>query len=403
MITISCPKFLPTLVISFSLLSPALTSDIDDDNTKLDPATTSSSSTNSESVSAEREKQLTLLAEHTSFSTKALETVLFTYSDRQLGQMVNCFMTGSWPKKDEDLQERLTYRDTAGEWALAEAYFNGNFKLHCTQSALFPTYGAQKVFNLSDGFYDPKEMCIFPAKFCDVGFETIDLTGFKNLGSLPKEFSALRKTLKRLVLKDMDLGALPNVVYDLDALEELDASDNGIMVLRVSGRKLPNLKRIDLSANCLATVMVDDRSLTSLVSAKFQDNCLVHMPQLGCKTLEFLNVSDNQIWNLQLETDTVVVETLYPALQTLVAHKNRFKKITPRTEAVFIAYKNLFHLSIDAWHFEGFRATWTNMLATKMENVPRELQIKSEGDVVKIDYMRKSQRTVPERSGPIFD
>lgn len=348
---------------------------------------------------------MTLLSDATAFSKAALKVTLRAYSDRQIGQMVKCFVTRVWHVKDEALQERLAYRDKAGEWDLAEAYFNGNFKLYCTQSVVFPTYGAQN-FNLRDATYDPKNMCMFPAKFCEVGFETIDLTGFKNLGTLPKEFSALRRTLKRLVLKDMDLVELPEVVGELDALEELDASNNGIEGLGISRRKMPNLKRIDLSANCLADAWADEIFFTSLVSANLSDNCLIFMPRLGCKTLEFLDVSDNQIWKLQLEADSSTekeVKVLYPALQTLVAHKNRFKKITPQTKKAFASYKNLFHLSIDTWHFEGFRATWTKMLATKMDNGKRHLQITTEGDVVKIEYIHKPVRTVPERSGRIFD
>ena len=181
---------------------------------------------------------------------------------------------------------------------------------------------------------------------------------------------AKKDTVKVLNLSNLGLKKLPNKIYNLKNLEELDLSKNEFEVFRLNTKKLPKLKKILLSENMLSENSIRIKRNKHVQILSLSDNVFEAFPKRiqrnkglkdvhlannfikttneirfkKLKTLEFLNFYNNQIASL---SDNV---GFLENLQILDLYHNQLSFLPPN----IVKLKNLQTLSVSnniLWEF----------------------------------------------------
>jgi hypothetical protein len=82
----------------------------------------------------------------------------------------------------------------------------------------------------------------------------------------------------KLTLKDLKLTSLPEIIWELQQLKELDLGDNRLRSLPEGIGRLKNLTALDLYSNCLSSLPDSIGQLQKLEFLTLYSNCLSSLP-----------------------------------------------------------------------------------------------------------------------------
>ena len=170
----------------------------------------------------------------------------------------------------------------------------------------------------------------------------------RSLRTIPPEIGKLDQ-LEKLVIASNELPELPDAIYDLINLTELDLSNNKLEDLSPKVAQLRRLKKLNVTMNALIEVPASIGDLTSLAELDLMMNRLRSLPDevgslaqlrgLGLRSNFLRTLPDsiaklNRLRSLNLIENRLeeVPEVIYQlrSLQKLYLSGNEIKKIDPR-------------------------------------------------------------------------
>lgn len=154
----------------------------------------------------------------------------------------------------------------------------------------------------------------------------------RSLTTIPEEIGQLT-ALEKLEIRSNEIKQLPDALFTLTKVIELDVSNNGLEALSPKIRQLVNLRKLRVGMNKLMIVPESIGSLAALEDLDLSSNDIEELPaSVGdLLNLRRLDLGENVLSNLPASLEKI------PRLATLSLKRNRFREIPP----VVLALKSL--------------------------------------------------------------